>query len=187
MSRLLFSHAEAVEDAVHHIGGDLSAIELSELAHSQLKLCAGGVRAQHIKGIERVFRMLECFTDGGKLAGIGDDGVIGSGEIATFERILNAGNERFAAGLILRRDENGRNAERVFNVETALLGVVSILLCKVALIAHGDDGGAFVDAALHVGEDFFILKIERTGKVKDGEHELRYFGELLGLNVIEVK
>ena len=57
----LFANAEAVEDAVHNVCGNLSAVKLAKLTHCKLKLCAGGVRAKHIQCVKCVLCVFKRF------------------------------------------------------------------------------------------------------------------------------
>ena len=78
-----------MEDAVNDIDGDLSAVQFSELAHCKLQLGASGIFSEIIKREECAFCVRESFVYRGKLAGVGNNGVIGGGNVAAFKDILN--------------------------------------------------------------------------------------------------
>ena len=96
----LFAHTEAVENAVYDVDRYLSAVQLTELAHRKLKLCASGIFTEIHKREKGTLSMGKSFIYGSELACICNNGVVGGGNITAFKDVFDQRNERFAAVLI---------------------------------------------------------------------------------------
>ena len=95
-----------MENAVNNINGDLSAVQFAKLTHCQLQFCASSIFSEIIKGEERALRVRKSFIYGGKLTGIGNHGVVGSGNVTAFKNMFDQRNKRLSAVLIFCGKKN---------------------------------------------------------------------------------
>ena len=120
--------------------------------------------------------MSQGFIDSGKLAGIGNHGIIGSGNVAAFKYFFDQRHERLTAVLVLCGKQDRLESKHFFNLLNIFFYFFRVK--KIALITNSNDGNTHFCTFGHMRKNSFILFIQAAGQIEDGENQFRLFQRL---------